>query len=363
MKKTTLLPIAFVIVLFSCSKKDETGKGPLLQKDPSVPENFGMKINLSAYGLPKFKGFQWGAAGQLYISMINHIVKANFNSNTLTNIFPNSGGLVIGLSGEKQKMLLVGSSNNVHGYYTYPVSAPGNIAPLVSLSQNEAGTLCIYNNHLLLGTSASISTPNSCVFPYDFWCSPYSTRVIKPYSFYYVNLQTNTSSFIDSSTSPVMFSPGGDKALLSGNFKLYEFDIATLQKTDSFANPGALNLQWTTGGLRAIRMNMGGGDIVIYNPKTGVIIDQFRPDAFLSSGDEQKIVWGPTERKLYYTGPCRNGSCSYAVWSFDLDSRQEKLLVSKTENDFNVFEELRVSPDDRLLVFRYINTLYLKTIN
>jgi hypothetical protein len=365
-KQSFFLALAIVsaMSIVSCSKKGNAPSESLLVKDLSVNESFGLKINFSAYGgIPK-GGEAWGSASQFFISAETDILKADFSSNSLSSIAPNSGGLVTGLSGDQSKMLFAGKINNNYGYYSYSVAGSGPISLVLSLNTNEATNLLVYGNHLLLNTGTLVTTGRPCTSIWDFWCG--TNQTVQNYTLYHIDGTTRASTVIGPSQSAVLFSGNGQKALITSSItsKYYIYDLNLLQKIDSFSNTGGPSF-WGNNDLRALHIDFN-GDVVITNPITNVEIDRFQTSTQLytsPSGVVYGISWGATGRKIYYTGPCTSGGCSYAIWSFDLDTRQEKQHVFKTATAGpEPFGEIRVSPDDRNIVFRYINSLYLKTL-
>lgn len=364
MKKQSLfLAVAVVsaMSIVSCSKKGNASSASLLVKDPSVNESFGLKINLSAYGgIPKDVGV-WGSASQFFISAGTDILKADFSSNSLSSIAPNSGGLVTGLSGDQSKILFDGKINNNYGYYSYSIAGSGPITPLISLNTNETTNLLVYNNHLLLGTGTVVTTGRPCTSIYDFWCG--TSLTVQNYTLYHIDATTRASTIIGPSQSAVLFSGNGQKALIVNNVtsEYYIYDLNLLQKIDSFSNTGSLFF-WGNNDLRALHIDFN-GDVVITNPITNVKIDRFQTSAGLVAPFVGGISWGATGRKIYYSTAWCSGGCSSAIWSFDLDTRQEKQHVFKTAAAGpEPLGKFLVSPDDRNIVFRYINSLYLKAL-
>ena len=350
----------FLIVAFAigCSKNEDDAPSAkeLLEKDPSVDESFGLKINLGSYGLPKFAGNAWGSPSQFFISAEKDVLKVDLIANSLSNIAPNSGGLVTGLSGEKSIMIFVGDVNNKYGYYGYSIPAPDTAIPLVSLNNNEATSLLVYGNHFLLGTGVLVTIGRPCTSIGDFWCGV--SQATENYTLYHVDAVTKVSTVIGPDHHPVLFSEDGQKALISGNGKLYEYDLNLLRKTDSVLNTGRRPFSWVKTDFQTLQIDTN-GDIVITDSDTGTEIDRFQPSVMLTS-----VLWGPTGRKICYTGACRTNDCTYSLWSFDLDSRQEKrhVLTRDTTPLTSPFEEILVSPDGQNLVFRHVNSLYLKEL-
>lgn len=362
MKKLQYIPnllIALLVFIAACSKKSNEVPETLLQKDPSVHESFGLKINFSAYGLPKFNGNAWGTANQFFISAEKGILKADFASNVISNIASNSGGIVTGLSMDKLKMLLVGNINNNLGYYTYSIASSGPLVNVLSLNKDECTGLLFDNNHLLLHTGTVVATGRPCTSLWDFWCGIGYT--VQNAALYHIDAVSKASTLIGSSHSAILISGDGQKALISGNNKFYLYDLNLLQKTDSFTYNNGLYF-WDNNGLRALHVAIN-GDVVINNPISNTEIDRFQTSTPLFTSSIRDIIWGPTGRKIYYTGPCQSGGCSYAIWSFDLDTRQEKQYVFTTASaGTSPFEEIQISPDERNMVFRHINSLYLKAL-
>ena len=264
MKKQSLflaLAVLSAMSIVSCSKKGNAASESLLEKDLSVSESFGLKINFSAYGgIPKDVG-EWGSAGQFFISSGTDILKADFSSNSLSNIAPNSGGLVTGLSGDKSKMIFVGKVNNNYGYYSYSIAGSGPISPVLSLNINEATNLLVYNNHLLLGTGIVATTGRPCTSIYDFWCG--TSQTVQNYTLYHIDGTTRASTVIGPSEFAVLFSGNGQKALITSSItaKYYIYDLNLLQKIDSFSNTVG-PFFWGNNDLRALHIDFN-GDVVI----------------------------------------------------------------------------------------------------
>jgi hypothetical protein len=364
MKKQTFilgLAVAAAMLIVSCSKKGNELSESLLEKDLSVNESFGLKINFSAYGLSKVGGEAWGSASQLFISAETDILKADFSTKSLSNIAPHSGGLITGLSGDKSKIVFAGRINNNYGYYSYSIAGSGPVSPVLSLNENEATNLLVYNNHLLLNTGTWVTTGRPCTSIWDFWCG--TSQTIQNYTLYHIDGTTRTSTVIGPSHSAVLFSGNGQKVLITSliTSEYYIYDLNLLQKIDSFSNTGSLFF-WGNNELRALHIDFN-GDVVITNPITNVELDRFQTSALMYPSFIGGITWGATGRKIYYTGPCKGGGCSYAIWSFDLDTRQEKQHVFKTATAGpEPLGRILVSPDDRNIVFRYFNSLYLKAL-
>ena len=356
--KQVLISSIIVLVVNCCSKSEVESPTPklLLDKDPSVHESFGLKINFDDYGYPKFYGNAWGSSDQFFISAEKDILRVDLVSNSLSNIAPNSGGIVTGLSGDKEKMIFVGDYNNGYGYYGYPIAAPDTAIPLISLNKNEATRLIVYENHLLLGTGEVVTTGRPCTSIGDFWCGV--SQGVANYTLYHVDAVTKAATAIGPGHNPILFSANGQKSLISGNGKFYEYDLNLRQKTDSFPISGEGLIFWGNPGPQSLRTDIN-GDVVITSLDNGTEIDRFQTSALITS-----VLWGPNGRRIYYTGFCRSGGCTYAVWSFDLNTREEKrhVLTMDTTPLTSPFEEIQVSPDDRNIVFRHINGLYLKRL-
>lgn len=347
-----------VICLFSCSKKSEFQEN-LLEKDLSVHESFGWKINFSAYGNLKYFGNKWGSSSQLFISCQNDILKADLDRQVMTNIAPGSGGIVTGITADDSRIIFAGKIKNKLGYYTYPITGPGIASPAISLRESEVTSLLISDNHMLLGTGATETTGRPCESPWDFWCG--TSQGVSNWMLYHIDSGTKTRTVIGPSQSAIFIDPDRQKALLGSNFQIYEYDLQTLQKTDSFPFSNSGKLYWKNGALYSLKKEFN-GDFVILNVRTGQEIDRFRPSGlFVNDSD---LVWSPSGRKVYYTGACLNNDCRYAIWSFDLDTRVETrhVITNDTRSLISPFEEIEISPDESKLVFRHINGLYVKIL-
>ncbi len=348
----------FVFCLYSCSKKGEFQE-KLLEKDPSVHESFGWKINFTAYGYPMI--YKWGSSSQLFISGSNDILKADLDKQVLTNIAPGSGGAITGLTAEHSRIIFAGKINNKLAYYTYPVTGPGIASLAISLQENEASSLLISDNQMLLGTGNLVTTGRPCDSPWDFWCG--TSQSIANWMLYHINSDTKTSTVIGPSQSAIFIDPERQKALLSGNFQFYEYDLQTLQKIDSFPNSFSGKLYWKNGVLYSLRTEFN-GDFVVLNTRTGQEVDRFRPSGFYVAGGNNPLVWSPSGRKVFYSGDCMTNDCRYAIWSFDFDTRLETrhVITNDTRWQTSPFEYIEISPDESKMVFRHFNSLYLKIL-
>ncbi len=360
MKKLKIILVSAVILLlpYACSKKGNNSAKPLLEKDPSVHESFGLKINFSAFGLPKFRGNVWGSASKFFISTESDILKVDFVSNSLINIAPQTGGIVTGLSGDK--IIFVGTTSNNLGYYSYSVSASGPVTPVLSLNKSEATGLLVYDNHMLLSTGIVVTTGRPCTSLWDFWCGV--GQSVQNLTLYHIEGTTRASTLIGSSQNALLFSGNGQKALIKSSIKYYIYDLNLLQKTDSFTYNNERRFFWGNNDPLSVHIDLN-GDVVIANAITNTETDRFQTSALILPSDILNILWGSTGRKIYYTGPCRTVACSYAIWSFNLDSREEKQhIFTTTAGGTSPFEEIQVSPDDHNLIFRHINSLYFKAL-
>ena len=359
MKNAAFIYFFFIVFcLFSCSKKDSFQE-KLLEKDPSVHESFGWRINFSAYGNLKFFGNKWGSSSHLFISCQNDILKADLDKQVLTNIAPGSGGIVTGITADHSRIIFAGKIKNKLGYYTYPVTGPDIASPAISLQESEVTSMLVSENHMLLGTGTTVTTGHPCESPWDFWCG--TSQGVSNWMLYHIDSGTKTRTVIGPSQSTIFIDPDRQKALLSGNFQFYEYDLLTLQKIDSFPYSNSGKLYWKNGVLYSLKKEFN-GDFVILNARTGQEVDRFRPSGLYVDGSD--LTWGPSGRKVYYTGACLSNDCRYAIWSFDLDTRMETrhVLTNDTRWQTSPFEEIEISPDESKLVFRHINSLYLKIL-
>lgn len=358
--------MAIVLLLFGSCKKD-TGSinnnnddKTLLQKDATVPDNFGLKINFSSYGHPNFTGGHlWTGNSTFLIAVESDLIEADFDKQTLTDIVPKSGGLLLGLTGDKNAVLFAGSLNNRSGFYTYALPQ-GPIKFIGSLSNNESGNAIVFANKILYykGTSP----PQQ---PCDGFCWPQpGTGLIDAHLFY---IDTTTHSKTDlGDLYPIRFSDDGKFALINStgwSGQSYILDMNSLHIIDSF--PGqtqANNLIWKEDILTlSINTISYPSKIAIINAKTNEVKESYVSETNLI---DSKLFLSPDGDMIIYTGPCLDSDCTYAIWTLDRITGEQKKIVYTSSGSFQTspFEELSMSPDHKKVVFRYINDLYLKEL-
>jgi len=356
--------MAIVLLLPGSCKKETTGTNnnnnnndtTLLQKDATVPDNFGLKINFSSYGYPKFNGGHlWTSDSTFLIAAESDIIEADFNKQTLTDIAPKSGGLLLGLTGDKNAVLFVSMS----GFYTYGLPR-GPINYIGSLSNNESGNAIVFANKILYykGTRR----PQQ---PCDGFCWPLPGTGLIDAHLFYIDAVTRSKTDLGD-LFPVRFSDDGKYAMINStdwSGQSYILDMNSLHIIDSFPTQTQTdNLIWKDNLLMVNADNTSyPSKIVITNIKTNEVKESYVSETNLI---DSKFFLSPDDDMIIYTGPCLDSDCGYAIWALDRITGEQKKIVSGSAGSFQTspFEEISISPDHKKIVFRYINDLYLKEL-
>jgi hypothetical protein len=359
--KSLLLIIIIFAVLSGCRKDDATTgnnntTGALLIKNPDVPADFGMKINLGTYGMPKLRGGHvFINNSSILITAASDIIQADFLSKTLTPVAPQSGGLITGLSRDHTYVLLIGNMNNQYGYFRYRIPS-GPLERVLDLGKTEASHAILFDNTLLVyrGTPANAT-------PCSGFCWGLPGGGDSNYTLYYSDKAAGIYRQLGS-YYPLMFSSDGSRALLSGrNGYLYILNFQSQAITDSFPAMGyGEPLEWTDEPVGiAIEHSLTlpiVSTIVVKSLVTGAIKESYPTGDYIS-----KVIPGPDGRILCGVGLCPDNSCKTSIW---IVNRQAKTAgkVHEMKSGMYDFEDATVSPDGRKLVYRYINDLYLKEL-
>lgn len=358
--------MAFVLLLFGSCKKDAVSINnnnddkELLQKDATVPDNFGLKINFSAYGYPKFNGGHlWTGNSTFLIAAESDIIEADFNKKTLTDIAPKSGGLLLGLTGDKNAVVFAGRLNNGSGFYTYALpQGPFNF--IGSLSNNESGNAIAFANKVLYykGTSP----PQQ---PCDGFCIPLPGTGLIDAHLFCIDMMTQSKTDLGD-LYPVKFSDGGKYALINStdwSGQSYILDMNSLHIIDSFpTQTSGSNLIWKDDLLiLSSDVISSPGKIEITNVKTNEVKESYESETMLI---DSKFFLSSDDDIIIYTGPCLGSDCAYAIWTLNRITGEQKKIVYTSAGSFQTspFEEVSISPDHKKVVFRYINDLYLKEL-
>jgi hypothetical protein len=363
-----IISISFILIaIYSCKKNDgKSADDPNLLVNGEMSPQLGKKINLSKYGnIPKNQC--WGRnADELFVSTgSNGTLRLQFSINTIQTL-EGSGGLIVGRTNENSAVIIATSINGANGIYTYSYSN-GMLEKILSIPMQTGIRINIAENHMLYYSALFGPPTNPCTSPWDFWCSN-SPSVISS-SFVYIE-KTSRQAVALEKKSFECFSKDSRYTLLSdrtNSLKYYIFNNQLKSLTDSIdlsqQNPySSFKTFFYDDVIKIADVETGTGNndkIVIRNASTGQVID-----SYISTAKFVGIVnWSADGTKLFYTGGTGLNSNTSMINVYDLITKQEKTVGTYSLGATPVYiSDLQLSPDNKRIVLRYFNDLYVKDI-
>ena len=358
-----------VLTLISSCKKNSPADpdDPNLLIDGDMSPQLGKKINLAKYD--PYGNYIWGRnSDELFIgTFTNGTLKLQPSSNTVKPIENQRGKMVV-KTNENSAIIFADAFASLNGVYSYSFS-DNVIDRILSLSVQLRQISIAENHMMLLWTPVPPSFP--CTFPLDFWCSNPSSAISS--NFLYIDKITKQAVPLDNKGF-ICFSRDSRNTLLSGtnnNQMLYTFSNSQKSITDSIDLSQINSLPFSRtffydNMIKIAEVETGTGlkdRIVIRNAVTGQIMDSLTSTAkFLADA----INWSEDGTKLFYTGGAGLNSNIMIINVYDLITRQEKTvatfsLLAGGANPVSA-PGVRLSPDNKKIVLRYITDLYIKDI-
>lgn len=361
-----LLAVFLTLAFYSCKKssndQESQQTSPLLEDGP-MSATFGKRINLERFDNLKYLGNYWGRnSEELFISAATQLLRLDLAKGEV-EVLENSGGLFTGKTNENNAIIFIGTINGTYGYYTYDFYNR-SMEIILPLSPSQVSKLSMSGNNVFFYTATQGPPINPCNSIWDLWCS--NAPSIVSSSFYHLDKNTKALVLLKDKGF-VAFSKDGTKALLANQpnrDSLYMFDNVTRVIVDSFPALAFGPLFYEQNDIRHIEVTGGLLDqITIKSILTGQTLHRFTASAkFL----HQAIKWSEDGTQLYYLGATGLNSFTMLLNVYDLTLQQEKSIASFSLDQGGgspvTLDEIILSPDNKRILIRYVNDLYIKDL-
>lgn len=368
MKIIHALVTAAVLCLITGCKKDSTGGNPpamLIRDDPSVDASYGKLIDLAQLGGGNISA--WGSnANEVIAATSQGIFIINLNTQATTKLTGDIKGFITQKTVDGKAVIFVGEANNELGYFSVDLSTKA-IDKILSLTKDDASYMYLSGNDLFVYIGTVSPTGHPCKTIWDFWCGTGTTLTNASFYHYNKSTQVNTllpgKAFIKSSvdgTKELLFTPTSK----ANNTEYVIFDNATQSFSDSVFIPNARNaapnFYFGNSILYAYREFLS-DDIIIVDALNDQELHRFHSTLNLIQTND--FVWSHDGSKLYYSGPCTAGGCTYAIYVWDINTNAEKKLVFTNSQAYLTSPfKLKPSVDDSRLIFSVDDKTYIKDL-
>ena len=364
MNKLTLFIALIVILIATACSKNIPVDSDILEDGP-LSSKLGKRIQLGEYGLSR--SYYWGRnANELFITAETKLLRLDLTAQKV-KVLESSGGLFTGKTNENSGIIFIGTVNGNRGYYEYRFNTD-NISGLVPLSINSSSNLYTGGNTLFLYIGTTISS-NPCPNrePWDFCFQPSSGGTS---SLYHIDKLTKQFTILPYKTFK-QFSNDGSKSIFLNdianiaNLPVYLFDNTTKQFTDSFTvNTQYANASFITSHydneFRSYYFNGNPrNQVIVVNARTNQELDRHT----LNVVSVQKHSLNPATGTIVYVGTPAANSNSRILGIYDMRSRQDRTISTLTTEEALLLGDLILSDDNKKLLIRYLNDLYIKEIN
>jgi hypothetical protein len=368
MKKIVLL-IALAIFLFSsaCKKNNlnnNSGNSGILENGPLSPK-LGKRIQLRDYGLPY--SYFWGrTSNELFISAESNLLRIDLSAEKVKAL--ESSGTFTGKTNENSGIIFVGTKNGNYGYYEYNFATDA-IAGLVPLSINSVSNFYMAGNTVIFYTGISTNTtPSACqgLSPWDYCWQPSSN--IASLSLYHIDKLTKQFTRLPGRKFK-QFSKDGSKSIFYDNFNVtnvpvYLFDNMTKQFTDSFtmytpySDASITPTYYDVDFKSYYHENSGSGfEVIMANAKTNQEMERYSLNVIPQ-------FWGvyPANGLIVYVATPVTNSTSFVLGIYNMKTRQSKTITTLSTGESSLIGGIIPSDDNKKLLIRYLNDLYIKEI-
>ena len=363
MKKLNLIMILAAILFAASCKKNSPNDNSGILEDGPLSSKLGKRIRLNEYGIAR--SYFWGRnSNELFITAETKLLQLNLTTQDI-KVLESSGGLYTGKTNENNGIIFVGTLNGNMGYYEYTFSTDA-ISGLVPLSKTSASNLFIAGNTMIFYTGTSIPSSNPCanLNPWDFCWQPSSN--ISSFSLYHVDKLTRSLTLLPYKTF-MQFSRDGSMTIFYDNVNVtnlpvYLFDNATRQFTDSFT----ISTQYSTASyiksyfdnvFKSYYINSG-KEVVVVNARTNQEMDRYS----LNVVSVQLIAIYPSTEVFVYVGTPAANSNSRILGIYDMKSKQNRTIADLSADESALLSDLIPTDDNKKLLIRYLNDLYIKEI-
>ena len=364
MNKLNLFIVLIVILIATACSKNISVDSDILEDGP-LSSKLGKRIQLSEYGLSR--SYYWGRnANELFITAETKLLRLDLTAQKI-KVLESSGGLFTGKTNENSGIIFVGTLNGKRGYYEYRFNAD-TISGLVPLSINSASNLYTGGNTLFFYTGTIISS-NPCpnLEPWDFCWQPSSG--ITSLNLYHIDKLTKQFTLLPYKTFK-QFTNDGSKSIFMDNTNITNlpvnvFDNTTKQFTDSFT----VNTQYSNASfIKTYYDNEFRSYYISDNPRNQVIVVNARTNQetdrhTLNVASVQLQSLNPATGIIVYVGTPAANFNSRILGIYDMRTRQDKTISTLTIEEALLLGDLIPSDDNRKLLIRYLNDLYIKEIN
>jgi hypothetical protein len=354
-----ILSAIFVFALAACKKDIPTAKQPLLQDGP-MSAQLGKLIYLGDHGYSRSTPF-WGRnSDELFITASTEILRIDIAAKKV-EVVENSGGLVTGKTNENSGVIFIGKINNQHGYYVFNFNS-NSTEKIIEVPINQSAIINIAGNNIFYYLSP-VPRP-----PCNDYCWPIQEPFV-PRTFYHLDKQTQQKTDLKNKRF-MLFSTDGSRAILSSQRerRMYVFDNASRTIIDSLDLNSTFNfgLYFHSGVLQSFEADVL-GKITIKNLNIGQILQQYQTN--MVALDNFRVSADGT--KLYYSGGILNGN-SRKILLYDIPTNTEKTIVDIPNlprsswylpGGGSPFGSFVLSDDNKKMVLRYENDIYLKVLD
>ena len=364
MNKLILFIVLIVILIATACSKNISVDSDILEDGP-LSSKLGKRIQLGEYGLSR--SYYWGRnANELFISAETKLLRLDLTAQKI-KVLESSGGVFTGKTNENSGIIFIGTLNGKRGYYEYSFNTD-TITGLVPLSLNSASNLYVGGNTLIFYNGTTISS-NPCPNrePWDYCWQPSSG--ISSSTLYHIDKLTKQFTLLPYKTFK-QFTNDGSKSIFIDNINItnlpvYVFDNTTKQFTDSFT----VITQYANAFFSTMYYdNEFRGYYINDNPRNQVIVVNARTNQetdrhTLNVVSFQKTNLNPATGTIVYVGTPAANSNSRILGIYDMRSRQDRTISTLTTEEALLLGDLILSDDNKKLLIRYLNDLYIKEIN
>jgi hypothetical protein len=358
--------IALIVILIAtaCGKNIPVDSGTGILEDGPLSSKLGKRIQLGKYGLPY--SYYWGRnANELFISAESKLLQLDLTAQKI-KVLESSGGVFTGKTNENSGIIFIGTINGKRGYYEYRFNTD-TISGLVPLSINSSSNLYAGGNTLFLYIGTTISS-NPCPNqePWDFCFQPSSGGTS---SLYHIDKLTKQFTLLPYKTFKQFYKDGSKSIFIDNvnvtNLPVYLFDNTTKQFTDSFTvNTQYPNASFITvyydNEFRSYYINDNArNQVIVVNAR----INQETDRHTLNVASLQFSNLNPATGTIVYVGTPAANSNSRVLGFYDMRTRQDRTLATLSTDEALLLNGLILSDDNRKLLIRYLNDLYIKEIN
>ena len=364
-KLTFFIALIVILIATACSKNISVDSGTGILEDGPLSSKLGKRIQLGEYGLSR--SYYWGRnANELFITAETKLLRLDLTAQKI-KVLESSGGIFTGKTNENSGIIFIGTLNGERGYYEYRFNTD-TIAGLVPLSLNSATNFYVGGNTLIFYNGTTISSnPCANLGPWDYCWQPSSG--ISSSTLYHVDKLTKQFTLLPYKTFK-QFSNDGSKSIFMDNFNVpnlpvYVFDNTTKQFTDSFTVSTQYSNAWfiTTyydNEFRSYYTNDNPrNQVIVVNARTNQEIERHT----LNVVSVQKQSLNPATGTIVYVGTPAANSNSRILGIYDMRTRQDKTISTLTTEEALLLGDLIPSDDNKKLLIRYLNDLYIKEIN